>query len=116
MRNIQAQQLLFQAWHFDRVVLTNPPIGEILIDLEKYDLEKPTEEWHRFKEVDTDKFRFVAAIHYSMSPLLHVFTYVKGGVKGSCAPLPTRPGRYCYSVLLKSSLSRLSPTLSPSDQ
>jgi len=62
VRNIQAQQLLFQAWHFDRVVLTNPPIGEILIDLEKYDLEKPTEEWHRFKEVDNDKFRSMSRL------------------------------------------------------
>jgi len=54
---ISSRKLLFQAWHFDRVVVTNPPIGEVTIDLSKYDLEKPVEEWHRFKEVDQEMFR-----------------------------------------------------------
>ena len=59
--NIPQKKLVFQAWHFDRVVVTNPPIGEVTIDLSKYDLEKPVEEWHRFKEVDLELFRLVRA-------------------------------------------------------
>ena len=59
--NLSSKKLVFQAWHFDRVVVTNPPIGEVTIELGKYDLEKPVEEWHRFKEVDLEMFRFVWA-------------------------------------------------------
>lgn len=54
---MSSRKLLFQAWHFDRINVSNPPIGEVRIELSKYDMEKPVEEWHKFKEVDQQAYR-----------------------------------------------------------
>jgi len=56
VHKIEDKTLIFRVWHFDRIAVEHPPIAELAIEMSKFDLTRPVEEWHKLKEPDPEKW------------------------------------------------------------